>query len=230
MGNRGTLIAELPVEERPRERLIARGARSLSTAELLAVLLGTGRRGESALDVAGRLLGQIGEIRDFVDAEVQELKQVPGVGLAKAVTILAALELGRRLQDSRADLHKITSPKDAADYFMDKLRFLRKEHLMTLHLDTKHQVLGEEIVSIGSLNSSIVHPREIFKTALKRSAAAIICAHNHPSGDPTPSTEDLEVTKRLVAAGQLLGIELLDHLIIGDNHYISLREEGMIRG
>lgn len=229
MRNRGTLIAELPEEERPRERLMRHGAESLSTTELLAVLLGSGTRGESALEVAGRLLGQIGDLRDLMDVEVEELRQVSGVGVVKAITILAAVELGRRLQGSSINLHKITSPHDAASFFMEKLRFLRKEHFMTLHLDTKHQVLGDEVVSIGSLSASIVHPREIFKTALKRSAAAIICAHNHPSGDPTPSSEDLEVTKRLVSVGELLGVELLDHLIIGDKRYVSLREEGLIR-
>jgi len=226
---RGTLMAELPVQERPRERLAHFGAQALSNAELIALVLGTGRLGESALSVGERLLDHVGGIRELVDVQVNELRQVPGVGLAKAVAVLASIELGRRLQMSvGAELQKIASPHEAALYLMEKLRFLRKEHFVTIHLDTKHQVLGEEIVSIGSLNASIVHPREIFKTAVKRSAAAIICAHNHPSGDPTPSQEDVDVTQRLVSAGRILGVEVLDHIVIGDKRYISLRERGFM--
>lgn len=224
---RGTLMAELPIEERPRERLLQAGAETLSTSELLALVLGTGTRGESAIAVGERVLSHVGGLRELLDVQVSELRQVSGVGVAKAVTILAAIELGRRLHISvGAPAQKITSPQDAAGYLMEKLRFLRKEHFVTIHLDTKHHILGEEVVSIGSLNASIVHPREIFKTAVKRSAAAIICAHNHPSGDPTPSQEDIDVTKRLVAAGTILGVEVLDHIVIGDKRYISLRERG----
>lgn len=227
--DRGTLMAELPTVERPRERLLYHGAQTLSTAELIALAIGTGRRGESALAVAERLLSHVGGLRELLDVEVTELQQVPGVGLAKAVSILAAVELGRRIQHAGGEqLFKIGSPDDAATYLMDKLRFLRKEHFMTLHLDTKHQIVSEEVVSVGSLNASIVHPREIFKTALKRSSAAIICAHNHPSGDPTPSQEDIDVTRRLMAAGRILGIEVLDHIVIGDKRYISLRERGLM--
>lgn len=216
--------------ERPRERMLRSGASVLSTSELIALLIGTGTKGESALVVAERILACTGgTLSDLIDADPSELTTVPGVGQAKAITVLAAVELGRRIQSAKyGDLRKIGSPEDAASYLMEKLRYLRKEHFVAIHLNTKHQILGEEVVSIGSLNASIVHPREIFKTAVKRSAAAIICAHNHPSGDPTPSEEDVEVTHRLVSAGKILGVEVLDHIVIGDNRYISLRERGLM--
>ncbi|WP_082685507.1 RadC family protein [Ferroacidibacillus organovorans] len=226
---RGTLMMDRPLTERPRERMMQYGAQSLSTSELLALLLGTGRRGVSALDLADDLLSRMGGLRELLEADVRELRQIPGVGRAKALAVLAAIELGRRVSALGGEaIAKIGSPKDAADYVMDKLRFLKKEHFFTIHLDTKHQIIGEETVSVGSLNASIVHPREIFKTPLRRSAAAIICAHNHPSGDPTPSPEDISVTQRLVRAGSILGIEVLDHIVIGDKRYISLRERGFM--
>lgn len=226
---RGTLISDMPEIERPRERFTKVGADSLSTTELIAIVMGTGRPGVSAVTLAERVLVHTGGLRELLDVDVAELKQVSGVGTVKAVTILAAIELGRRLVASEAVLPaKISSPEDAAAYLMERLRFLRKEHFVTLHLDTKHQVVGEEVVSIGSLNASIAHPREIFRTALKRNAAAIVCAHNHPSGDPSPSPEDVMVTERLIAAGKILGIEVLDHIVFGDKRYISLRERGLI--
>ncbi len=229
LGGNGTLMAELPEAERPRERLMRQGAAMLSVTELLALIIATGRRGESSLRVAERVLARVGGLRELFDVDAAELQDVPGVGPVKAVTVLAAVELGRRLYATGGHvLDKIASPQDAATYLMDRLRFLRKEHFVTLHLDTKHQIVGEEVVSVGSLNASIVHPREIFKTALKRSAAAVICAHNHPSGDPTPSEEDIQVTQRLVAAGKILGVEVLDHIVIGDKRYISLRERGLM--
>ncbi len=224
---RGTLMAELPLLERPRERLLRYGSQVLTNAELIALVIGTGRVGESALSLAERILAKSGGLVELVQAEVNELQQVDGVGPAKAATILAAIELGRRLQASKNTvLRKIASPSDAAGFLLERLAFLRKEHFMTLHLDTKHQIIGEEIVSIGSLNASIVHPREIFKIAVKRSAAAIICSHNHPSGDPTPSSEDIAVTNRLIQAGNILGIDVLDHIVVGDARYVSMRECG----
>lgn len=229
--SRGTLMSRLPAAERPRERLVNQGAQSLSVAELVAVLLGTGTRGESALAVADRVVTSVGNLAGLLDADIVELRHIPGVGVAKAVTIKAGIELGRRICSSASlEPQKIGSPDDAAAYLMDKLRFLRKEHFVTLLLDTKHRVIGEDVVSVGSLNASIVHPREIFRSALKKSAAAVICAHNHPSGDPTPSPEDVQVTERLVSAGSILGIPVLDHIVIGDKRYISMRERGLIAG
>ena len=206
-------IKDLPADLRPRERLRALGPESLSLTELLAIIIRTGQAPDSALDLAQRLLAHPTGIRYLMESKCEELAQVKGIGEAKAAQIKAAVELGRRvltaIPEARAT---ISNPADAV-------------HLL---LNTKNQVLAIETVSVGSLNSSIVHPREVFKNPLKRSAAALVLVHNHPSGDPAPSREDLDVTKRLVEAGKILGIEVLDHIIIGDQRYISLKEEGLI--
>lgn len=221
------LIRQIPLEDRPRERMLFHGAETLGNAELLAILLGTGSRGCSAVDLADRMLKHFGGANKLVEADLQELIDMPGIGLAKATQLKAAIEFGRRIaRMSSATRPQLLTPEDAANYMMDRLRFERREHFVVLHLDSKSRLIGEEVASIGSLNASIVHPREIFKTALKRSAAAIICLHNHPSGDPTPSFEDIEVTSRLVEAGQLLGVEVLDHIVIGENCFLSMKEKG----
>lgn len=221
------LIRQIPLEDRPRERMLFHGAETLNNAELLAILLGTGSRGCSAVDLADRMLKQFGGANKLVEADLQELIDMPGIGLAKATQLKAAIEFGRRIaRMSSAIRPQMLTPQDAANYMMDRLRYERREHFVVLHLDAKSRLIGEEIASIGSLNASIVHPREIFKTALKRSAAAIICLHNHPSGDPSPSYEDIEVTGRLVEAGTLLGVEVLDHIIIGENCFLSMKEKG----
>src|SRR5690606_38651417 len=170
-----------------------------------------------------------GGLRNLVDMSFEQITSIKGIGAAKAFQIQAGIELGRRL--SRTDLGQtvtIRSPEDAAQLLMEELRYLQKEHFVCLFLNTKNQVLGQETLSMGSLNASIVHPREVFRSAIKRSSASIICAHNHPSGDPTPSPEDIEVTSRLSAAGQLVGIELLDHLIVADRKFISMKELGFM--
>jgi len=220
-------VHDFPPEERPRERMHRHGAESLSNAELLAILLRTGTRGCSAVNLAEQVLSRFGSLGNLLQADPQELKDVIGIGPAKAAQLLAAIELGRRVSRYASNTRPLlNSPEEAAAYMMDRLRFQLKEHFVVLHLDAKHRLLGEEIVSIGSLNASIAHPREIFKTALKRSAAAIICMHNHPSGDPMPSYEDIEVTRRLVEAGNILGIGVIDHIIIGENCYLSMKEKG----
>ncbi|HEU4965144.1 MAG TPA: DNA repair protein RadC [Bacilli bacterium] len=222
-------VREMPLEERPRERMWQQGTDGLSNAELLAILLRTGNRGCSAVDLADRLLSRFGGIRELLEADLHELTDMPGIGLAKATQVKAAIEFGRRVaRMSREARPLLTTPQDVADYMMDRLRFQLKEHFVTLHLDTKGRLIGEEIVSIGSLNASIAHPREIFKLAVKKSAAAIICLHNHPSGDPTPSYEDIEVTRRLVEAGKILGVEVIDHIIIGEDCFVSLKEKGWL--
>ncbi len=207
------------------------GAQALSDAELVAVLLGTGRRGETAVDLSRLLLqgdgAGSGGLRRLAELSLAELAQVPGVGPAKAARLKAALELGRRLAGTAADRSAIRSPRDAGSLLMEDMRYLDQEQFRVVLLNAKHQVLGVETVSVGGLASSIVHPREVFKRAIRRSAAAIILAHNHPSGDPTPSREDLEVTRRLTEVGKLMGIEVLDHIIIGDNRYVSFREQGI---
>lgn len=222
------LVRDVPVEERPRERLMQLGSAGLSNAELLAILLRTGSNGQSVIGLAEQLLSRFGGLRSLMEAEIQELIQIPGMGPAKAIQLQAAFEVGRRIARlSRQPAATIRSPQDVADLLMDRLRFEKKEHFLVIHLDTKNQVIGEEVASIGSLDSSIVHPREIFKSALKKSSASIICVHNHPSGDPTPSREDILVTKRLAEVGQIMGIEVLDHVIIGEQRFVSMKEKDL---
>ncbi|MED3908021.1 DNA repair protein RadC [Peribacillus simplex] len=223
------LIRDYPKEERPRERFLQDGPQSLSNQELLALLLRTGSREESVLQLSGRLINSFKGLRLLKEASVEELTVIKGIGEAKAIQILASVELGRRINNlNDQDRYVIRSPEDGANYCMEEMRFLSQEHFVCLYLNTKNQVLQKTTVFIGSLNASIVHPREVFKEAFKRSAASIICLHNHPSGDPSPSREDIEVTKRLVKCGKIIGIEVLDHIIIGEHKYVSLKEKGYL--
>lgn len=221
----GPSIKALPLAERPRERLIARGPAAVSTAELLAILLGSGEgRGVSALDLAGRLLAEAGGLRELAAAGVADLWRRRGIGPAKAVRLVAAFELGRRAAAEAAERTVIRGPADVAKLLGGTLRDLRQEHLCVVLLSTRNHVLGVETVSVGGLDGTVVHPREVFRTALLRSAAAVVLVHNHPSGDPTPSPDDVAITRRLVEAGRLLGVEVIDHVIVGDGRYASLRE------
>jgi DNA repair protein RadC len=223
------MIKDFPQDEKPRERLVSNGPESLSNQELLAILLRTGTKSESVLQLSNRLLQKFEGLRLLKDASLEEITETKGIGSAKAVQIMAAVELGRRISNlSYDDRYIIRSPEDGANYVMNDMRFLSQEHFVCLYLNTKNQVLHKQTIFIGSLNASIVHPREVFKEAFRRSAASIICIHNHPSGDPTPSREDIEVTKRLVECGKIIGIEVLDHLIIGEKKYISLKEKGYL--
>lgn len=222
-------LREVPQDERPRERMLQFGADALSNAELLAILLRTGTYAESAVRLAQTVLKEIGGLRQLSDATVEQLTNIKGIGTAKALQLQAGIELGKRMARSKlADVVTIRSPQDVMNLMSEQLRYLQKEHFVCLFLNTKNHVIAEETLSMGSLNGSIVHPREVFRAAIKRSSAAIICVHNHPSGDPTPSTDDIEVTQRLVEAGQLLGIEVLDHVIIGDQRFVSLKQEGLV--
>ncbi|WP_429651240.1 RadC family protein [Aeribacillus pallidus] len=223
------MLRDVPQNDRPRERFIQNGPQSVSNQELLAILLGTGTKEESVLQLANRLLVYFEGLRMLKDTSLEELMAVKGIGKAKAVQLLASVELGRRIHNlTFEDRYVIRSPEDGAKYVMEELRFLSQEHFVCLYLNTKNQVMHKQTVFIGSLNASIVHPREVFKEALRRSAASLICVHNHPSGDPTPSREDIEVTRRLVECGRMLGIEVLDHLIIGEKKYVSLKEKGYL--
>lgn len=224
--NQPLMVRDYPLEERPRERMVNEGAEKLSNSELLAILLRTGTKNESVFQLASRIINEIGSLRRLTEVSVNELTQIKGVGLAKAVQIKAGVELGRRVARKRQQIVAIRSPQDAVDYLMEILRLDQQETFYCLYLNTKNHIIFEKAVFVGSLNTSIVHPREVFKEAVKWSAASIIVSHNHPSGDPTPSREDIEVTKRLKQAGDILGIECLDHLIIGDGQYISLKEKG----
>lgn len=222
-------IRDVHEADRPRERLIRQGPQSLSNQELLAILLRTGTKEESVLALANRILMSFEKLHALRDATIEEMMSVKGVGEVKAVHILAAIELGRRLsQKEMNERFTIRSPDDAAHYLMPDMSSLTQEHFVVLFLNTKNQVLHKKTIFIGSLNASIVHPREIFREAVKRSAASIICAHNHPSGIPTPSPEDIEVTTRLMEAGHIIGIELIDHIIIGDHQFISMKEKGYV--
>ncbi|QPC47051.1 RadC family protein [Mangrovibacillus cuniculi] len=223
------MIRDVPSEERPRERLLQAGAKALSNHELLAILLRTGSKKESVLQLANRLLQESDGLTLLGQMSADEMIAIKGIGEAKAVQLVAAIELGRRIQNlSFDDRYVIRSPEDGANYVMNDMRSLQQEHFVCLYLNTKNQVLHRQTIFIGSLNASIVHPREVFKEAFRRSAASIVCFHNHPSGDPSPSREDIEVTKRLVECGKIIGIEIVDHIIIGDNRFISLREKGYV--
>jgi DNA repair protein RadC len=220
-------LREIPNEERPRERMLQYGAHALSNAELLAILLRTGTYSESVVRLAQRILSECGDLRSLVDMSRDQLTQIKGIGNAKALQIQASIELGKRL--ARSTLNEaviIRSPENVADLMREELRYLQKEHFVCLFLNTKNHVVAQETLSMGSLNASIVHPREVFRAAIKRSSASIICVHNHPSGDPTPSPEDIQLTHRLVEAGSIIGIEVLDHIIIGDHKFVSLKEQG----
>lgn len=221
------MVRDIPQNERPRERLLKYGAENLSNVELLAILLRTGSSEESVLQLAQKVLVQIEKLENIYEISIEELMKVKGIGSTKAVQIKAGIELGKRVvSQGQDDKFIIRGPEDAAEYIIKDIKFLKKEHFITLLLNTKNQIISKEIISIGSLNSSIVHPREVFKPAIKKSVSAIIMIHNHPSGDPTPSREDIEVTKRLVKAGEILGIDVLDHIIIGGSKHLSLKEEG----
>lgn len=221
------MIRDVNMADRPRERLLRQGAMSLSNQELLAILLRTGTKEESVLALANRVLSTFERLHHLKHATIEEMIAIKGIGEVKAIQILAAIELGRRLsQKQNDDKFTVRSPQDAAAYLMPDMTSLSQEHFVALFLNVKNQIMHKKTIFIGSLNASIVHPREIFREAVKRSAASIICAHNHPSGIPTPSPEDIEVTKRIQEAGFIIGIELLDHIIIGDHQFISLKEKG----
>ncbi len=226
---KGVMIRDVPPDERPRERLMQFGAAALSNAELLAILLRTGTSSLSAVHLAERILAHTGGLKGLTDSTIESLVELKGVGPAKAIQILAGVELGRRISRSLPEERfTVRSPQDAADLMMDELQHLAQEHFVCLFLNTKNQVIGKDTIFIGSLNASIVHPREVFRRAIQRASAAVICLHNHPSGDPSPSAEDRNVTKRLQEAGKLLGIDVLDHIIIGEQSFYSMKENGLM--
>jgi DNA repair protein RadC len=222
------MIRDLPQAERPRERLVYYGAGALSTAELLAIVLRVGTGGESAVHLAERLLATFEGLPGLAQATVDELCQARGLGEAKATQLKAALELGRRLLVAAPhDRPQVRSPADAANLLMAEMSLLAQEHLRTVLLDTRNRVLRTHTVYIGSLNTASVRVGEVFREAIRANCAALIVVHNHPSGDPTPSPEDVQVTRLIVEAGALLQIDVLDHLIIGRQRFVSLKERGL---
>ena len=227
--NKSFTIHDLPVSERPRERLQKLGAEALSAQEILAVILGRGVSGESVMVTAQRLLSRFENLKGISEASVEELSQVRGIGIAKATQIKAAFELASRLDGyaQAGDKTVVKTPEDVNGVVGGRLRGKKKEYFLALLLDTRNKLIKTAEISVGSLDSSIVHPREVFKEAISASAAAVIFAHNHPSGDAEASPDDIKLTKRLAEAGELVGIEVLDHIIIGDKKFLSLKREGL---
>ncbi len=218
-------IKDLPKCERPREKLEKYGPSRLSDSELLAILLGSGSRGMNVLELSRKILKKFSG-NGLARADVKELKNTFGLGTAKACEIAACFELGRRLLKGKKAV-LIMSPKEVYDEMRD-LRDHKKEHFVIFYLDTRNQVIQKEIISIGSLNANLVHPREVFEPAVRHLAAQIVLAHNHPSGDPEPSEDDLVITKRLVEAGKIMGIEVMDHVIVAKSGFMSFKEWGLI--
>jgi len=208
-------IKEIAIEQRPRERLKRHNADSLSDAELLAILVQSGFRGENALDLSNRMISLFG-IEKLNSLSLSELMKIKGIGLAKAAKLVAAFELNKRVNSGKICEKVINNASDIANYYVERLKDKKKEYFIAVFLDSKNKIIKDEVISIGTLNSSLVHPREVFKEAIKCSANSIILVHNHPSGEIEPSDEDYRVNKVIVETGNLVGIKVLDHLIVGD--------------
>lgn len=218
-------VREMPSDERPRERLLTYGASSLQTAELLAIILRVGTQGENVIELSRRLLREHGGLGGLLTADTALLSTERGMGEAKTAQLKAALELGRRLSAlSPGGRAQITSPNDVANLVMLEMGYLAQEQLRVLCLDTKNYVVAQQVVYQGTVNSSVVRVAEVFKPAISRTCPAIVVVHNHPSGDPAPSPEDVRTTEQLRKAGELLDIELLDHIVVGHNRFVSLKE------
>jgi len=221
-------IRDLPKEERPRERLVKFGEQALSAQELLQLILGRGVSGESVVVTAQKLLTQFGSLQKLAEASIEELSSIKGIGLAKAAQLKAVFEIGRRLSLQNVNYRgkEITSPEKVFNLIKSRLKDYHKEHFYVIALDSRNYSIAE--ISVGTLNENIVHPREVFTEAIKNKAASVIFVHNHPSGDSQPSEEDIEITKRLVEAGKILGIEVLDHIIITKEGFFSFKEGGLL--
>jgi len=219
------ILHDLPKQDRPREKLIKYGPNKLSNHELLAIILGSGRKGKNVLELAKEVLRKINK-EELLTTYVLTLKKQAGIGLVKACQLISCFELGKRfLKEKKSTL--IMKPEDIWRE-MKEIRGNKKEYLVIFYLDVRNQVIRKEIISIGSLNSSLIHPREVFEPAVSHLAAQIIISHNHPSGDPSPSEEDIEVTKRLIQVGEILGIEIIDHVIVTEKEFFSMKEKKII--
>jgi len=222
-------IKELPIHERPRERLEKLGAEALSDAELLAIILRTGTPGVSALGLANRVLFKFGDLKSVAVASLEQLCEIEGIGRTKAIQVKAAFDISKRLSQFRPEEKPaIRSSRDVFALLADEMRLQERECFKALYLDVKNRVKKVETISVGTLSASLVHPREVFKSAVRHNSAAVIVVHNHPTGDPTPSPHDTETTERLKAAGKVLGIDLLDHIIIGEGKYFSYKDKDLI--
>jgi len=221
-------LKDWPVDERPRERLLNHGADVLSDAHLLAIILRTGKGGKTAIDLGRELLEVFGGLAGLAQAGITEIQKIKGIGPAKAAEIKAAIELGRRHQKPSLAGASFCASQDVATYFLPRFKDAKREEFRCILLDTKNRIIREVDVSIGSLSASLVHPRETFTAAVRESAAAVIFVHNHPSGDTKPSQEDILLTRRLVQAGEVIGIQVLDHVIVGDGTHFSFRDSGLL--
>lgn len=232
MNNKYLTVKELPLLERPYEKCEKYGAGSLSDAELLAAIIKTGSKNVRSIDLAHHILNYSKANKGLIGLNymsMNELMSVKGIGKVKAIQILCIAELTKRMaKATNQDGLRLLSPESVANYYMQDMRHMTREQILIVFIDSKSKVLNDMIISTGTVNASIVAPREIFLNALRHSATYIIMLHNHPSGDPTPSKEDINTTKRIKEAGILIGIKLMDHLIIGDNKYVSLKEQGIL--
>jgi len=222
-------VHDLPKQERPRERLQRFGPEALSAQELLALVIGRGTPGKSVVNIAQELLVKFGNIKAISEATIEELSKIKGIGLAKAAQIKASFELGKRQElEIELDDLDIKKPQDVVKAIRARIQDKAKEHFKLILLNTRNKIIGISTVSIGTLNTSLVHPREVFKDAIMHNAASVVLAHNHPSGDIEPSENDLTITKRLVEAGKILGIEVLDHIIVTKAGFFSFKEKGLL--
>jgi DNA repair protein RadC len=222
-------VRDLPRQERPRERLQKFGPEALSAQELLALVIGRGIPKKSVMSIAQELLGKFGNVKAISQATIEELSQIKGIGLAKAAQIKACFELGRR-EDLEPEMinFDIKNPEAVVKAIRASIKDKAKEHFKLILLNPRNKIIGISTISVGTLNASLVHPREVFKDAITHSAASVVLAHNHPSGDPEPSEDDLKITKKLVESGKILGIEVLDHIVIGKNGFLSFKEKGLV--
>jgi DNA repair protein RadC len=223
------ILQNMPRTDRPRERLLAYGAESLSNSELLAILLRSGSQGHSAVLLAAEILQTSGSLSRLARLSITELTQFKGMGQVKAIQLKAAMELGRRMSvDKLGEKPILNEPADVYQFLADSLRGATQEHFIGLFLNNKHELIRKQTIGIGLLNEVLVEPRELFMPAIRENSFAIVCAHNHPSGDPTPSGKDITLTRRLCQSGHILGIEILDHIVIGHDRFISLKREGLM--
>lgn len=221
------LIKDLPVDDKPRERLINKGVGNVSNADLVSIILKTGTKNKSVKELSDIILSEYKDITNMKSIEINTITKINGIGRVKAIELIAAIELGRRVYyEKKLDNIQIKNSSDIYDYFYNMLKDLKQEHFYVVYLDNKKKIIDKRLLYIGTINGSVAHPREIFKYAYLMSASFIICVHNHPSGDPTPSKEDTIFTKNLMEIGKIQNIPVLDHIIIGNNNYYSFFEEG----
>jgi len=229
MDNNNYTIKSIPADDRPQEKLLKYGANNLSNSELIAVILRTGSKDENVVMLAQRILNEDGRgLRNIADGTADKFKSFKGINDVKASQLMALAELSKRISTLKLEKIKISSPGDAAMFLMEEMRYYKKEYFKIILLDTKNNIKKISEISVGSLNSSIVHPREVFSEAVANSAASVILVHNHPSGESEPSREDISLTNRLNECGKILGIKILDHIIIGDGVFYSFKEEGLL--